>query len=198
MKNSLVAISGIIVSLVIAFSSLAGEQKPLSPDRLPEIISGAPDHRAEFSEERRLLLLNDPVRLRGTLLFWKPDRFEKHTLSPQQEDLVVDGDWVTVSLPDRNTEMRFNMADDPLLYGLLFSLRSIMNGEPGRLAEIFEVEAWGDGSGWTMRLKPRAPELAQRVRAIRVTGETHWIRTIELWETSGDYLIMTIGSEVTE
>lgn len=198
MKNSLVAISGIIISLVIAFSSLAGEQKPLSPDRLAEIISGAPDHRAEFSEERRLLLLTEPVRLRGTLLFRKPDRFEKHTLSPQQEDLVVDGDWVTVSLPDRNTEMRFNMADDPLLYGLLFSLRSIMNGEPGRLAEIFEVEAWGDGNAWTLRLKPDGQELAQRVQAIRVTGETHWIRTIELWETSGDYLIMTIGSEVTE
>lgn len=197
MRNSLVAISGIVISLVAIFPSLAGEQAPLSPDRLAEFITGAPDHRAEFSEERRLLLLTEPVRLQGTLLFRKPDRLEKHTLSPLREDLVVDGDWVTVSLPDRNTEMRFNMADDPLLHGLLFSLRSILNGEPGRLAEIFAVEAWGDGNAWTLRLKPVGTDLAQRIQAIRVTGETYWIRTIELWEISGDYLIMTIGSEVT-
>lgn len=198
MRSNLIAISGFLFFLVTVFPSLAGEQGPISLDRLPEIITGAPDHRAEFTEERRLLLLTEPVRLQGTLLFRAPGRFEKHTLSPQREDLVVDGEWVTVSLPDQNTEMRFNMTDDPLLHGLLFSLQSLLNGEPGRLAGIFTVEAWGGAKDWTLRLKPSGRELAERVRVMRVTGETHWIRTIELWETSGDYLIMTIGSEVVE
>jgi outer membrane lipoprotein-sorting protein len=198
MRSSLIAISGFLFFLITVFPSLAGEQAPISPDRLSEIITGAPDHRAEFSEERRLVLLTEPVRLQGTLLFRAPGRFEKHTLSPQREDLVVDGEWVTVSLPDQNTEMRFNMTDDPLLHGLLFSLQSLLNGEPGRLAAIFTVEAWGDATAWTLRLKPSGRELAERVQVMRVTGETHWIRTIELWETTGDYLIMTIGSEVTE
>jgi outer membrane lipoprotein-sorting protein len=198
MRNNRILILGFLFSLVPVFPSLAGEQAPISPDRLPEIITGAPDHRAEFREERRLLLLTEPVRLHGTLLFRAPGRFEKHTLSPQREDLVVEGEWVTVSLPERNTEMRFNMADDPLLYGLLFSLQSLLNGEPGRLSGIFAVEAWGDAAAWTLRLKPNEPALSERVQVIRVTGETHWIRTLEIWEPTGDYLIMTIGSEVTE
>ncbi|MEN8196512.1 MAG: LolA-related protein [Pseudomonadota bacterium] len=198
MRSNLIAISGFFFFLISVYPSLAGEQAPISLDRLPEIITGAPNHRAEFTEERRVLLLTEPVRLLGTLLFRAPDLFEKHTLSPQREDLVVDGEWVTVSLPDQNTEMRFNMTDDPLLHGLLFSLQSLLNGEPGRLAGIFTIEAWGGAKAWTLRLKPSGRELAERVRVMRVTGETHWIRTIELWETSGDYLIMTIGSEVTE
>ncbi len=198
MRSSLIAISGFLFFLITVFSSLASEQPPISPDRLPEIITGAPDHRAEFREERRLLLLTEPVRLQGTLLFRAPGHFEKHTLLPQHEDLVVDGEWVTVSLPDQNTEMRFNMTDDPLLHGLLFSLQSLLNGEPERLAGIFAIEAWGGANAWTLRLKPSGRELAERVRVMRVTGETHWIRTIELWETTGDYLIMTIGSEVAE
>lgn len=111
---------------------------------------------------------------------------------------MVDGEWVTVSLPEQDTEIRFNMADDPLLHGLLFSLQSLLNGEPERLAGIFTVEAWGGTKAWTLRLKPNGRELAERVLVMRVTGEAHWIRTIELWETTGDYLIMTIGSEVTE
>lgn len=198
MRSNLIANSGFLFFLITVFPSMASEQAPISPDRLPEIITGAPDHRAAFIEERRLLLLTEPVQLQGTLLFRKPDRLEKHTLSPQREDLVVDGEWVTVSLPDQNTEMRFNMADDPLLHGLLFSLQSLLNGEPGRLTGIFTVEAWGSAKAWTLRLKPSGRELAERVQVIRVTGETHWIRTIELWETTGDYLIMTIGSAVTE
>jgi outer membrane lipoprotein-sorting protein len=198
MRSNLIAISGFLFFLIAVFPSLAGEQAPISLDRLPDIITGAPNHRAEFTEERRVLLLTEPVRLQGTLLFRAPDLFEKHTLSPQREDLVVDGEWVTVSLPDQNTEMRFNMTDDPLLHGLLFSLQSLLNGEPERLAGIFAIEAWGGANAWTLRLKPSGRELAERVRVMRVTGETHWIRTIELWETTGDYLIMTIGSEVAE
>jgi outer membrane lipoprotein-sorting protein len=198
MRSNLIAIMAFLFSLAAVSASLAGEQEPISADRLPEIITGAPDHRAEFSEERRLLLLTEPVRLQGTLLFRAPDRFEKHTQSPQREDLVVDGEWVTVSLPDHDTQMRFNMADDPLMHGLLFSLRSLLNGEPGRLSEMFAVEAWGGVEAWSLRLKPNRRALAERIQVIRVTGEAHWIRTIELWETTGDYLIMSIGSEITE
>ena len=194
----LIAIACFLFSLCSVFPSLAGEQAPISLDRLPEIITGAPDHHAVFNEERRLLLLTEPVQLQGTLLFRAPGRFEKHTESPEREDLVVDDEWVTVSLPDQNTQLRFNIVDDPMMHGLLFSLQSVLNGEPGRLSGLFAVEAWGGAEAWTLRLKPNEPALAERVQAIRVTGETHWIRTIELWETSGDYLIMSIGSEVTE
>lgn len=197
-KGCLIALVCFFYSPVAVYPSQAGEQAPIPLDRLPGIITGAPDHRAVFSEERRLLLLTEPVQLQGTLLFTAPGRFEKHTELPQQEDLVVDGEWVTVSLPDQNTQMRFNIVDDPMMHALLFSLQSILNGKPENLSEIFAVEAWGDTAAWTLRLKPSGPALAERVLAIRVTGETHWIRTIELWETSGDYLIMSIGSEVTE
>lgn len=198
MRFSLLAIVGLLVSLVAAGPSQAGEPAPLALDRLAGIITGAPDHTAKFSEERRLMLLTEPVRLEGTLLFRAPDRFEKHTLSPRREDLVVEGEWVTVSLPDSHTDLRLNMADDPVLHGLLFSLQSLLTGKPGRLSEIFEVEAWGDADGWILRLKPGPPDLAERILAIRVTGEGRWIRTIELWETTGDYLIMSIGSEIVE
>lgn len=198
MRNSLIAISGFLVSLLAALPSLGGEQTPLAPDRLAGIITGAPDHRATFREERRLLLLTEPVKLEGTVRFRTPDRFEKHTLSPHREDLVVEGEWVSVSLPDRDTVLRLNMADDPVLHGLLFSLQSLLTGQPGRLSEIFAVESWGGADGWTLRLKPVAAKLADRLQVVRVTGERHWIRTIELWETTGDYLIISIDSEVIE
>lgn len=201
MKFNLLAIVGLLVSLAAVVPSQAGELAPLAPlalDRLAGIITGTPDHTAKFSEERRLILLTEPVRLEGTLLFRAPGRLEKHTMSPQREDLVVEGEWVTVSLPDKHADLRLNIADDPALHGLLFSLQSLLTGKPERLSEIFAVEAWGGADSWILRLKPGPPDLAERILVIRVTGEGRWIRTIELWETTGDYLIMSIGSETFE
>ena len=191
----LIAVCGALLFLVAGSPGAAGEQAPLPLDRLAGIITGAPDHRAVFREERRLLLLKNSVELEGELLFRAPDRFEKHTQKPQREDLVVEGEWVTVSLPDRDTDLRLNMAADPVLHGLLFSLQSLLTGRPERLSRLFEVEAWGDAAEWTLRMKPRDAEMAQRVQAVRVTGQGHWLRTIEMWETSGDYMIMSIGPE---
>ena len=196
MRNSLAAIFGFLLPLAAIWGGATTEQAPLSLERLPEIIAGVPDHRAEFREERRLTLLKEPVKLSGFLLFKTPDRFEKHTQAPLREDLVVEGEWVTVSSPDRKQELRLNMSSDPVLHGLLFSLQTLLTGQPGRLSEIFTVEAGGNEAGWTLRLKPRPAEMADRVQAVRVTGEGRWLRSIELWETSGDYLIMSIGPEI--
>lgn len=196
MRNSLAAIFGFLLALAGIWGGAATEQATLSLERLPEIITGVPDHRAEFQEERRLTLLKEPVRLSGVLLFKAPGRFEKHTQAPLREDLVVEGEWVTVSSPDRKHDLRLNMSSDPVLHGLLFSLQSLLTGQPDRLSEIFTVEAWGSEAAWTLRLKPRPAEMADRVQAVRVTGEGRWLRSIELWETSGDYLIMSIGPEL--
>lgn len=198
MRRSLLAVVGILSLLVPAVSAGAGQQKPLAVEQLGKIITGVPDHTAKFHETRRLTLLSEPVELEGRLVFHAPDRLEKHTLVPQREDLVVDGQWVNVSLPDQNTEMRFNIADDPVLHGLLFSLQSLLNGKPENLSRIFTLEAWGDSSHWTLRLKPVSAEMKKRLQILRVTGEGRWLRTIELWETSGDYMIMTIDAESAE
>jgi len=198
MGYRLPAIILLLGALGAASTARAGDQPPLPADHLGEIITGAPDHTAKFREERRLKMLNEPLHLEGTLRFRAPDHLEKHTISPQREDLFVDGEWVTVSAPGRKNEMRLNMADDPVLHGLLFSLQSLLAGKPERLSEIFKVEAKGSAAGWTLRLKPRKADMADRVQAVRVTGEGPWIRALELWQANGDSLLINIYGEKPE
>lgn len=184
--------SGLLL-LCLALAMPAGAaESAITVEALSRIVTGMPDHQATFQEERRHLLLKDPIRLHGTLRFRAPDRLEKHTLAPHREDLVVDGDWVTVSLPDRDMNARLKITDDPVLYGLLFSLRALLNGDVAALEQQFFVEAWGDGAAWTIRLRPRAGALADRIQTVRMAGSAGWIAKIEMWETTGDYLRMTI------
>lgn len=198
MRHSFTAFVGLLCCLLALPAAGADQPKPLSTEELAKIITGVPDHRAQFHETRRLTMLSEPLELEGTLLFRGPDHLEKHTDAPQRETMVADGEWISVNSPEHRNSLRFNIADDPVLHGLLFSLRSLLNGEPQRLSELFDVEAWGGSDEWILRLKPRASALAERIRAVRVQGEDRWLRKIELWETSGDYVAMTIDSEEPE
>ncbi len=182
----------LLLCLALAVPAAAAESA-LTVEALSRIVTRVPDHEATFLEERRQLLLKDPLVLSGTLRFRAPDRLEKHTLVPHREDLIVDGDWVTVSLPEQNLNARLKISDDPVLYALLFSLRALLNGDVAALEGRFFVEAWGDADSWTVRLRPRAGELADRVQTVRIAGSPGWIAKIEMWETTGDYLRMTIN-----
>ncbi len=181
----------LLLLLALALPADAAEQA-LTAEALSRIVTRVPDHQATFREERRQLLLKAPILLSGTLRFEAPDRLEKHTLAPHREDLVVVGDWVTVSLPEQNVNLRLKISDDPVLYGLLFSLRAMLNGDVAALDKQFSVEGWGDAAAWTVRLRPRAGALADRILTIRMAGSAGWIGKIEMWETSGDYMRMTI------
>ena len=181
----------LLLCFALALPAAAAESA-LSVEALSRIVTRVPDHQATFLEERRQILLKDPLFLSGTLRFRAPDRLEKHTLVPHREDLIVEGDWVTVSLPEQDIYARLKISDDPVLYALLFSLRALLNGDVASLEAQFFVEAWGDSASWTIRLRPRDGVLADRIQALRMAGSPGWVGKIEMWETTGDYLRMTI------
>jgi len=183
----------LLISWPAQAESGAGQRIPL--ELLDTIISGTPDHEVRFQEERRLQLLSQPIRLTGTLRFVAPDRVEKHTATPRREDLVVDGEWASVRLYDRNTDTRFRISDDPVLQALMDTLRAILNGQPGRLAEYYEIEARGNAEAWTLHLKPLQEALAERIKAVEVAGAENWMKRIALWETTGDSMVIDITVE---
>lgn len=184
--------SGVLLLCLTLALPAAAAETALTVEALSRIVTSVPDHQATFREERRQLLLREPVLLSGTLRFRAPDRLEKQTLVPHREALVVDGDWVTVALPEQNVNIRLKISDDPVLYALLFSLRALLNGDVAVLEDRFFVEGWGDADAWTIRLRPRAGALADRVQTVRIAGSAGWIGKIEIWETTGDYMRMTI------
>ena len=191
MKRSFFLVS--IFAALMASAGASGEElPPVSLDRLSELIAGAPNHTATFREERRQVLLSEPILLEGTLLYSAPDRLEKHTISPRREDLVVEGDWVTISAPDRDLNTRMKITADPVLYGLLFSLRAILAGDVAALDRRFTVAGRGRDDSWSIELQPRSGELAARIQSIKVAGAGGHVASIELLETTGDSFLIAI------
>jgi glycosyltransferase involved in cell wall biosynthesis len=66
-------------------------------------------------------------------------------------------------------------------------VRAIISGELRELRSTFSLEAQGELERWTIRLVPKARELAQYLRGIELSGGKH-LEAIGIEETSGERL----------
>ena len=64
-------------------------------------------------------------------------------------------------------------------------LRGILGADEQALRESFDASATGSTQRWTIRLAPRAREMARVLREIRLGGGRH-LETIEVEETAGN------------
>src|ERR1700677_1636952 len=66
-------------------------------ERLMSTLGQKKSGRASFIETKYLSIAAEPVTSSGELVFTAPDHLEKRTDSPKPEDLVVDGDKLTIA-----------------------------------------------------------------------------------------------------
>jgi hypothetical protein len=85
---------------------------------------------ATYTETRYLKLLSTPAESSGTLNYWAPDRFEKITLKPIEERMLVEKDNVILEDVARRKRQRLYIGQHPAMYAIFFINR---NGKPCRL-----------------------------------------------------------------
>jgi hypothetical protein len=64
-------------------------------------------------------------------------------------------------------------------------MQSIVGADEESLKAAFDTAAQGSLERWTIRLTPRAREMARFLREVRLGGSRH-LETIEIEETSGN------------
>ena len=91
----------LLAASLFAASASAQPGPPGPAGLLPEVmarLAQAPERRATFEEEKRLAVLDRPLRSTGTLLYRRPRHLERHTIYPAPESLVVDGDRLVLTV----------------------------------------------------------------------------------------------------
>src|SRR4029453_10340205 len=94
--GSISTISGmkgsINLALLLALIPLLAEAAPqLTITELMQMLGSVESASAKFVETRHSALLKSPLVLQGTLAYRRPDRLEKHVLSPYDERITVEG-----------------------------------------------------------------------------------------------------------
>ena len=83
-----------------------------------------------FTETKTVAMLTQPLVLKGTLAYARPDRVEKHVTSPYTEHLVVQGDQLTLSTREGTKRMAVN--SHPLIRSFIEAIRASLAGEARR------------------------------------------------------------------
>jgi Outer membrane lipoprotein carrier protein LolA-like len=177
--------------LTVAWSCCTAPAIPA--DAIAELLSGFTQHphqQARFVEQTYSRVLKRPSETTGELYFDAPDRLEKRTLTPVRENLLVEGENVTVSRGAHRRSLR--IADIPPLRPLLEGLRATLAGDLAGLSGHFAVSAAATDAGWLLTLRPLPNEPQPLYRRIQIRGRDGRVQSLEIERDTGERSVMTI------
>ncbi len=144
-----------------------------------------------YTEQIDSALLKRPLHASGELFFDAPDRLEKKTLLPKPQDLIVEGDQVTIIRGTHRTSMQ--LSDYPQLSPLLNAIRATLAGDRPTLEKDFQVALSSSGSVWSINLKPLASEAKPVYERIEIRGVDGKVARLTLERVTGERTTMTLS-----
>jgi outer membrane lipoprotein-sorting protein len=140
-------------------------------DALMRRFAAIPRSRASFTEEKALPELDLPLPSEGMLTWQAPDRLEKHTTTPIEEVLRVEGSHLAYERPDRGIRRDFSLDEHPEMRALVEAIRGTLAGDLGVLRRNYEISFDGTADGaWRLALTPQSFRVRAAVQRIYLSG----------------------------
>ena len=160
---------------------------------LNDLMHALSSHRgghARFVETKSIALLDKPVVSSGELYFAPPSRLEKRTQKPRPENLLLDGD--TLSIERGKQKFRLRLSQQPEAMAFVDSLRGTLTGDRATLEKNYKLTFAGDEKRWTLDLLPNDQRIAAFVVRITFGGSGNRVEWIRYLQADGDSSLMTI------
>jgi hypothetical protein len=166
---------------------------PASDDTLNNVMSLlAQRHHgeADFTEEKTLSVLRQPLKSSGVLLYDAPDHLEERTLLPRPQSVVLDHGVLSMHIGARTRTLR--LSDYPQLAPLIDSIRATLAGERATLERVFEVSFSGTLEHWQLQLVPRDAQVSATLQQIDLEGQLAAVTEVRVQQRDGDRSLMHI------
>ncbi len=151
--------------------TVARTQPAPSLEALMRAMRAVPERRDDFTEERAIPELDLPLPSSGVLRWRAPDRLEKHTTTPIDERLTVEGNRLSYERADRGIRREFGLDDQPEMRALVEAVRATLAGDLPGLLRHYEVGFEGaPGADWRLALTPRSTRVRAAVQRVLLSG----------------------------
>ena len=179
--------------LFLAAAPAASGAAPLTVAELMQMLGAVESENARFVETRHSALLKAPLVTEGTLAYRRPDRVEKHVLSPYDERITVEGGRLTMENRTQNRKKTVSVSGAPGIAALVESVRATRAGDLDALQRHFALQLEGSREQWTLTLTPHDAQLARYVSQLALSGSGARIGRITVEEAGGDRSVMEIS-----
>jgi len=161
--------------------------------RLEDRISGMQTLKADFTQEKHLVVLEEPLVLKGTIFMQKPDHFSWIVREPLRYSMVIRGEVVHQWDEDTQQVQKTSLSKNPVFKTAIRQLRDWLSGAYGSMLREYEVTVL-DTEPISLEFVPRDTALVREV-IDRVTvvfdRDEHYIHQIEILEKRGDRTVLT-------
>jgi outer membrane lipoprotein-sorting protein len=184
-------ICGFVLALGWLAPAFAQPMPQMTVETVMAALASVSQRQGFFTEEKQLTALERPVVVTGTLIYRRPSYLEKHALAPRREDLVVDGNVLTVT-DETGATRRLELGAQPEIRALVETIRATLAGDLAALERDFSVDSAGEIADWRLILRPTNPRLAGLVRLVQIEGSGPEPKRIETVMVNGDRTRLTI------
>ena len=187
------------LAALAVFLALPGAALPAPPalsiGELMQMLASVESANARFVETRHSALLKAPLVLQGTLAYRRPDRVEKHVLSPYDERITVEAGRLTIENRTHKSRKSLAVSGAPGLAALIESIRATRAGDLPALQRHYALQLEGSRERWILTLKPFEAQVGDHVVSLTLSGSGARIGQVTIEETSGDRSVMEIREE---
>lgn len=166
--------------LTLPLTAPPGRAQPAPLEALMRLMRAIPERRDAFAEERAIPELDLPLPSTGVLLWRAPDRLEKHTTSPIDERLRVEGNRLFYERADRGIRRDFGLDDQPEMRALVEAIRATLAGDLSALSRHYEMAFDGaPDAEWRLTLTPTSTRVRAAVQRILLSGRGAQILAVD-------------------
>jgi len=158
--------------------------------RIRDRRATTPNLQADFQEERKVHLLDEPIASSGKVWFEAPNKFRREIKGNAPSITVSDGQQLWIYYPKFKSAEHYSLAKrSPLDAGItaLTAGLSLQNLEAN-----YRVTGTKEGDHIVLELQPRVPSLRRLLQRLEITLDPnlHVIRTSML-QPNGDQIVTT-------
>jgi hypothetical protein len=151
---------------------------------------------ARYREEKRILLLAQPLKSEGTVHYAPPRQMARHTRSPSPASVAFDG--ATLRFGDGTFEQRIDVSANPVVRAFVEGFLDVVAGDREGLERMFVIDFHAGGAApavgkWDLSLVPRDARLRAILRDLRFSGQGVLVTQMRIREANGDEGVTTFS-----
>lgn len=185
---------GARIGWLVALAALVGalsppaDAQPATPApsevALLHAFAAMPGLYARFHEEKHVALLTLPIESDGEIYFAPPGRLMRKVTSPTPSWALLEAGRVSLASPGERRVV--DLGTSPVVRGFVGAFRDVLAGDRVALERSYHLEFSTAGGEFTLRLRPKNPDLARFLQELNLHGRGLALTRIHMVETSGD------------
>jgi outer membrane lipoprotein-sorting protein len=187
----------ITVIFLVALLGIGVRAAPLSPadvktllERIREKRAAAPSMQADFQEQRKVHLLDEPINSSGKIWFQAPNKFRVERKGNAPSITVCDGQQLWIYYPNFKSAEHYSLARRSPLDAAISAITTALNLES--VEHTFHIAGEKAEKGYDLELTPRNPSMKRIFQKLLLhMSDDLFAERTDMLQPNGDQIVTT-------